>query len=420
MAFAEVPQPMQYAPKENLGVTLANAVGSIYSGYKQGAAAQDATEFQTAFGQAYAKGDYNAMQQLASAHPQQWQTVQQGMTAIQDNNRQALGAASSDLSLAAATGDPQAVMSVAQRHSQVLQGLGIQPDALATAFQQNPQQVRQYADMLGSHALGPEKYFTMQNQTLTRLQNGQYQQGQLQLGAQRAQTQQQQADQQGQYQQGQLQQGAQRLNLDAEMNRIKTNDLQLQRQMQKGKMDQDYQSKQQASLQAKQQLVDAYESGSNTLANMQTTLQNVQQIPPETFNAMWGVSGAINRRIPGSPEAAAWNNIEQMQGQARLMGVIGMKGTGPVSDSEGQAAARAYLALTPDTPAKAARQAINNWNAVLQRQAKYQQERAPQIELYKQQIGQNQQQQAAQYQPGAAAPAGGGSAAPVSWGSMTK
>ena len=416
--FADVPQPMQYAPKENLGVGLANAVGTIYSGYKQGVAAQDASEFQTAFGQAYAKGDYNAMQQLAAAHPQQWQTVQAGMTAIQDNNRQQLGAASSDLSLAAATGNPQAVMSVAERHAPVLQSLGIQPQDLATAFQQNPQQVRQYADMLGAHALGPKDYFTLQNQTLEQIQKGNYQQGQLALGAQRVQQQQQQIDQQGQYQNGQLQQGAQRLNLDAEMNRIKTTDLQLQRQMQKGKMDQDYQSKQQASLQAKQQLVDQYESGNNTLANMQTTLQQVQQIPPETFNAMWGVSGAINRRIPGSPEQAAWQNIEQMQGQARLMGVIGMKGTGPVSDSEGQAAARAYLALTPETPAKAARQAINNWNAVLQRQAKYQQERAPQIELYKQQISQNTQQQAAQYQPGAAAPAGGGNGGAVSWGSM--
>lgn len=419
MAFAEVPQPMQYAPKENLGVGLANAVGTIYSGYKQGVANQDAQEFQTAFGQAYAKGDYNAMQQLAAAHPQQWQTVQQGLTAIQQNNRDQLGAASSDLSLAAASGDPQAVATVAQRHAPALQALGIQPQDLATAYQQNPQQVRQYADMIGSHALGPEKYFTLQNQTLTRLQNGQYQQGQLQLGAQRVQQQQQQINQQGQYQQGQLQQGQQRINLDATLNQAKMYDMQAQRAIQQNKSQADIQSAQQKSLQAKQSLVDAFDSTSNVLANMQTTLQNVQQIPPETFDAMWGVSGAINRRIPGSPEQTAWQNIEAMQGQARLQGVIGMKGTGPVSDSEGQAAARAYLALTPNTSAKAARQAINNWNAVLQRQAKYQAERQPQIDLYRQQISSNTQQQAAQYQGGQpSAPAGGSAGGAVSWGSM--
>lgn len=418
MAFAEVPQPMQYAPRENLGVELANAVGTIYSGYKQGVANQDAQEFQKAFGQAYAQGDYNAMQQLAAAHPQQWQTVQQGLTAIQQNNRDQLGAASSDLSLAAATGDPQAVMNVAQRHASTLQGLGIAPDEIATAFQQNPQQVRQYADMLGAHALGPEKYFTLQNQTLTRLQNGQYQQGQLQLGAQRVQQQQQQINQQGEYQQGQLQQGQQRINLESTFNQAKMFDMQAQRAIQQNKSQADIQSAQQKSLQAKQTLVDTFDSTSNALANMQTTLQNVQQIPPDTFDAMWGVSGAINRRIPGSPEQAAWQNIEAMQGQARLMGVIGMKGTGPVSDSEGQAAARAYLALTPSTPAKAARQAINNWNAVLQRQAKYQAERQPQIDLYRQQIQSNTQQQAAQYQGSPSAPAGGSSGGAVSWGSL--
>lgn len=413
--FANVPPPVQYAPRENLGVTLSQAAGTVLQGFQAGKANEDNQQFQTAFGQAYANRDYTAMQQLAASHPQQWQQVQAGMTAIQDNNRQDLGAASSDLSLAAASGNPQAVMSVAQRHGQVLQGLGIAPEDLATAYQQNPQQVQQYADMLGSHALGPEQYFNLQNKTLERIQKGQYQQGQLQLGAQRVQQGQQQVDQQGQYQQGQLQQGQQRLGLDAEMNRIKTQDLQLQRQMQKGKMDQDWQSKQAASLQSKQQLVDAYDSGNNQLANMQTTLQQVQQIPPETFDAMWGLSGAINRRIPGSPEQAAWQNIEAMQGQARLMGVIGMKGSGPVSDSEGQAAARAYLALTPDTPAKAARQAINNWNSVLQRQAAYQAERRPQIDNYRTQIQQNTEQQAAALQSGGS---GGGAGGPVSWNSL--
>lgn len=416
--FADVPAPMQYAPKENLGVGLANAVSSIYTGFKQGQAEQDNKEFQTAFGQAYAKNDYTAMQQLAAAHPQQWQQVQAGMSAIQDNNRQQLGAASSDLSLAAASGNPQAVLNVAQRHGQVLQGLGIAPEDLATAYQQNPQQVKQYADMLGSHALGPEQYFTMQNKTLERIQQGQYQQGQLQLGAQRVQQGQQQVDQQGQYQRGQLQQGQQRLNLDSEMNRIKTQDLQLQRQMQKGKMDQDWQAKQAASLQSKQGLVDAYDSGMNSLGNMVQTLGQVQQIDPDTFNASFGLSGTINRAIPGSAERDAYAQIEQMQSQARLMGVIGMKGTGPVSDSEGQAAARAFLALDPKTSAKAARRAIDNWNSVLQRQLAYQKSRQPQIEQYRSQIQsatqQAQQGQQAPQQQGVGG-AGGGA---VSWNSL--
>lgn len=413
--FADVPAPMNYdTPRENLGIQLVQGAGQVLGAYKQGEAYQDQQKFQTAFGQAYAARDYNAMQQLAAQHPQQWQQVQQGMTAIQQDSRQALGAASSDIALAAASGNPQAVANVAQRHSGVLQQLGVTPDALATAYHQNPQQVQQYADMLGSHALGPEQYFTLQNKTLERIQNGQYQQGRLTLG-------QQQLQQQTSNQNAQLQQGQQRLSLDAEMNRIKTADLQLQRQLQKGKMDQDWQSKQQASLTAKQQVVDAFDSGQNSLANMLNTLQTVQQVPPEVFDGMWGISGTINRNIPGSPEQAAWNNIEQMQGQARLMGVIGMKGTGPVSDSEGQAAARAYLAITPKTPAKAARSAINNWNKVLQRQAAFQESRKPQIDVYRQQIQQNTERQAAGLQNAPGAPAatyGGNAGGAVDWNTL--
>lgn len=412
--FADVPPPVQYAPRENLGLQLVQGAGQVLGAMKQGQAYQSNQEFQTAFGQAYANKDYNAMQQLAAQHPQQWQQVQQGMTAIQQGNREALGAASSDLSLAAASGNPQAVMNVAARHSGVLQGLGVSPEGLATAYQQNPQQVRQYADMLGTHALGPEQYFGMQNKTLERLQQGQYQQGRLALG-------QQQLQQQTANQNAQLAQGQQRLGLDAQMNQIKTQDLQLQRQMQKGKMDQDWQAKQQASLAAKQQLVDAFDNGSNNLSNMLTTLNDVQQLDPKTFDGMWGISGAVNRRIPGSPEQAAWSSIEQMQGQARLMGVIGMKGTGPVSDAEGQAAARAYLSLTPTTPATAARKAINNWNTVLQRQAKYQETRQPQIDIYKQQILQNQERQAQQLQGGqqpGVSPAGGNTGGAVDWNTL--
>ncbi len=417
MAFAEVPQPMQYAPRENLGVSLANAVGTIYSGYKQGVANEDAQEFQKAFGQAYAQGDYNAMQQLAAAHPQQWQTVQQGLTAIQQNNRDQLGAASSDLSLAAATGDPQAVMNVAQRHASTLQGLGIAPEEIATAFQQNPQQVRQYADMLGSHALGPEKYFTLQNQTLTRLQNGQYQQGQLQLGAQRTQIQQQQADQQAAYQQGQLQQGQQKINLEAGFNQAKIYDMQAQRALQSNKNQADVQAAQQKALAAKQSVVDQYDTTNNTLANMQSTLQQVQQIPPETFNNMFGLTGTVNNAVPWSSEAKdGWSLIQAMQGQARQMGVIAMKGTGPVSDAEGQAAAQAFLSLKPGVSAKAARTAINNWNNVLQRQAQYQAKHLPQVNQYRQQI----QQTYGGQQQGYAAPAqyGGAGGSTVDWASL--
>lgn len=417
MGFAEVPQPMQYAPRENLGVTLANAVGTAFQGYQAGKANESNQAFQTAFGQAYAKGDYNAMQQLAAQYPQQWQTVQQGMTVINQNNRQALGNAASDLSLAAASGDPQAVASVAAAHAPVLQGIGVNPDQIVAAYQQNPQQVRQYADMVGMHALEPKDYFTLQNQQLTRLQQGQYQQGQLQLGAQRTQIQQQQADQQAAYQQGQLQQGQQRINLESSFNQAKMFDMQEQRALQRNKSQADIQSAQTKSLQAKQGLIDAYDSVNNNLATMQNTLDQVKAIPPDTFNGLWGLQGKVNRNLPGSDSASAWAAIQGMQSQARLQGIVGLKGTGPVSDAEGQAAAKAFLNINENTDARTARTAIDNWQAVLKRQATYQQSRSPQIELYRQQVNnatQQQQQQLNGAQGYAGAPAG----STVDWSSL--
>lgn len=415
--FADVPAPMQYQQQPNFGVQLAQAAGTVFQGYQAGKANEKTQAFQTAFGQAYANKDYNAMQQLAATNPEQWQQVQAGMTAIQENNRNQLGAASSDISLAAASGNPQAIYNVAQRHAETLGQLGISPDDLATAYQQNPQQVRQYADMLGTHALGPEAYFKAQEAQLQRLQQGAYQQGNLQLGAQRVQIAQQQANQTGAYQAGQLQQGQQRLSLDAQFNQAKTADMQLNRMMQQNKNAADIQSKQSESMQKKQALVDAYDQGMNSLGGMTQTLQQVQNIDPQVFDATFGISGKINRNIPGSVESDAWNNIQQMQSQARLMGVIGMKGTGPVSDSEGQAAAQAFLALDPNTSAKAARRAINNWNNVLQKQLNYQRSRAPQVETYRQQVqGWTQQQQ--QQLQGGATPAAGQSGGAVNWSDL--
>lgn len=417
MGLADVPAPIQYAPKENLGLTLLGGIGQVAGAFHQAKEADQTKQFQTAFGQLYAKGDYNGMQQLAAAYPQQWQTVQQGLVAVQENNRNALGQASADLSLAAATGDPQAVANVAQRHASTLQGLGIDPTQIATAYQQNPQQVRQYADLIGTHALGPKEYFTLQNQQLATIQQGQYQQGQLQLGAQRTQIQQQQADQQAAYQQGQLQQGQQKINLEAGFNQAKIYDMQAQRALQSNKNQADVQAAQQKALAAKQSVVDQYDTTNNTLANMQSTLQQVQQIPPETFNNMFGLTGTVNNAVPWSSEAKdGWSLIQAMQGQARQMGVIAMKGTGPVSDAEGQAAAQAFLALKPGVSAKAARTAINNWNNVLQRQAQYQAKHLPQVNQYRQQI----QQTYGGQQQGYTAPAqyGGAGGSTVDWASL--
>lgn len=427
MGFADVPPPVQYAPRENLGVSLSQAIGQSVLAYQQQTAANDAKEFQTAFGQAYAKGDMNAMQQLAQAHPAQWQQVQQGMTAINQNNRQQLGAAASDLSLAAMSGDPQAVANVAAAHGDTLQAIGVTPEGIATAYQQNPQQVKQYADMVGMHALEPQAYFQLQNQTAQRIQQGNYQQGQLQQGAQRLQQQQQAVNQQGAYQAAQIQQGQQKLTQDADFNRAKVLDMQASRAAQQGKTLAEQQSLQSKSMQAKQSLVDTFDKDMMTLGGSAQSLGQVQALAPDDFDSAFGIVGTQMRKVPGSTASQVWGQIEGLQAQARLAGIIGMKGTGPVSDAEGQAAARAFLNINEKTNAAAARKALDNYQSMLNRQKTYMQSRQPQIDQYRQQLtgwlqNQQQQQQGAGYAQQAPAPSQAGAQGnePVSWGSLKR
>lgn len=386
--------PVIAPSQENLGVSLAGATSGVLGNLAQYNQQQKATEFQQAFGQAYASGDREALKQLAASNPEQLQAIQQGMGLIDAEQNKMLGNAASDLQLAAITG-PQAVQVAAQKHAGALQQLGLTPEAAVQAYQQNPQQFSQYADLIGMHALGPEQYYNLQANQQKLQQTGQIAQANLGLK-------QQQLQQQAQYQSAQTQQGWERLGLDRQKSIIDAQDKRFNQQLQSGKLSADLQKNQTANLQKKQDLVNAYETQANTVSGMLSTVNQVKQIDPETFNGIWGASGMVNRNIPGSGSADAWAQIEQMQAQARLMGVVGMKGTGPVSDAEGQAAAAAFLAVKPNMSPEAARKAINNWQSVLQRQVKYLDNQRPTIDRYRSDITGSNQQAAAptQIQPG--------------------
>lgn len=387
VGVAPVPQ---YVTQPNLGQTLIGGLSNLAGAYTQSKQQQ----FQRDFGQAYASGDREALKQLAASNPEQIQAIQQGMGLIDAEKNKQIGNAASDLQLAAITG-PQAVQVAAQKHAGALQQLGITPEAAVQAYQQNPQQFSQYADLIGMHALGPEQYYTLQANQQKLQQTGQIAQANLGLK-------QQQLQQQAQYQDAQTQQGWERLGLDRQKSIIDAQDKRFNQQLQSGKLSAYLQKNQTANLQKKQDLVNAYETQANTVSGMLSTVNQVKQIDPETFNGIWGASGMVNRNIPGSGSADAWAQIEQMQAQARLMGVVGMKGTGPVSDAEGQAAATAFLAVKPNMSPEAARKAINNWQNVLQRQVKYLDNQRPTIDRYRSDIAGNNQQAAApaQIQPG--------------------
>lgn len=365
------------AGENNLGVQLAGAASSIFNSYQQGEQVQRQKAFQQDYANAYASGDRGVMRGLVTKYPEQFEAVRNGMGFVDEDQRNTVGSLAASARLASQS--PEAMGQWLQKNAGDLTRVGVNPSDVAQMYQQNPTGFGQFVDHLGMAALGPDKYYDVQANHAKLQQTGQYQQGQLALGQQRLQ-------QQAAYQQGQLNQGQQQLNLTAQKNQADNANKQLELSLKAGENSAKSQATQQAAVQKMQDYVGAHQSSANNVASMYDTVNQVKSIKPEVFDRVFGFGGTVNSRIPGTQSADAWSKIEQMQGQARLMGVIGMKGTGPVSDSEGQAAARAFLAINQNMSPKAARAAVDNWQKVLQRQTAYLQKQQPVVDTYQRKI----------------------------------
>lgn len=325
---------------------------------QQNQAIDSANQFKQDWQGAY--GNPEAMNDLAAKYPEQIQNIAQGIGYQDANHQAALGAAAGDLRVAMQTGNPQSVMDAATKHASTLQSVGSSPDEVASLYQQNPQQLGSLVDAVGLTSLGPQAYFSYQQGNAKLQQNGAIAGANLQLGQQRLQHQIQQDNTQNGF-------DAQKIDIQRGDQAIKQQTANQSGQQQNSNMlNQQFQQ-----VQKKQEFVGGYDQQVNNVSGMLGTLNQVKQIDPSTFNGIWGASGYVNRNLPGSDYVDAWSQIEQMQAQARQFGVIGMKGTGPVSDAEGQAAAQAFLSLTPNVSSGRAREIINNWQKVLQRQTNY-------------------------------------------------
>ncbi|MBH3133679.1 phage DNA ejection protein [Serratia marcescens] len=365
------------AGENNLGVQLAGAAGSLANTWKQADQQQRQKAFQQDYANAYASGDRGAMRGLVAKYPEQFEAVRNGMGFVDEDQRNTVGNLAASARLASQS--PEAMGQWLQKSAGDLTRVGVNPSDVAQMYQQNPAAFGQFVDHLGIASLGPEKYFDLQANNAKLQQTGQIAQANLNLGQQRLQ-------QQAAYQQGQLNQGQQQLNLTAQKNQADNANKQLELSLKAGENSAKSQATQQAAVQKMQDYVGAHQSNINNVAGMYDTVNQVKSIKPEVFDRVFGFGGTVNSRIPGTESADAWSKIEQMQGQARLMGVIGMKGTGPVSDSEGQAAARAFLAINQNMSPEAARTAIDNWQKVLQRQTAYLQKQQPMVDTYQQKI----------------------------------
>ncbi|MEB0317592.1 phage DNA ejection protein [Citrobacter freundii] len=156
-----------FSQRPNVGVQLAQGLGAVGQAIGQGEAAKRLSEFQQAFGQAYAAGDRDALRQLAATNPEQIETIRQGMGFVDADRNQAMGDMSARLNIAAAQG-PDAVMRELATHQNTLQQIGVSPEQAWQAYQQSPEGFSQLTDLIGMHAVGPEKYFDIQDKIAGR------------------------------------------------------------------------------------------------------------------------------------------------------------------------------------------------------------------------------------------------------------
>ncbi|EJJ0532717.1 phage DNA ejection protein [Salmonella enterica] len=156
-----------FSQRPNVGVQLAQGLGAVGQAIQQNEAAQRLSGFQKAFGQAYAAGDRDALRQLAATNPDQIETIRQGMGFVDADRNQAMGDMSARLNIAAAQG-PEAVMRELATHQNTLQQIGVSPEQAWQTYQQSPEGFTQLTDLIGMHAVGPEKYFDIQDKLTGR------------------------------------------------------------------------------------------------------------------------------------------------------------------------------------------------------------------------------------------------------------
>lgn len=151
----------------NVALTGLQGLVGVAEQYQQGRQQQRQGEFQKAYGAAFQSGDRGAMRDLAAQYPEQFESVQKGMGFIDDDHRNTIGTLATSAQLAAIQG-PKGFTSWLKGTASELQRVGLNPDDVATMYQQNPEGFQQLAGNMAMFSLGPEKAFEVQDKMAGR------------------------------------------------------------------------------------------------------------------------------------------------------------------------------------------------------------------------------------------------------------
>lgn len=346
-----------FSQRQNVGVQLAQGIGAVGQAIGQGEAAKRLSEFQQAFGQAYAAGDRDALRQLAATNPEQIETIRQGMGFVDADRNQAMGDMSARLNIAAAQG-PDAVMRELATHQNTLQQIGVSPEQAWQTYQQSPEGFSQLTDLIGMHAVGPEKYFDIQDKVAGR----DIDRGKL------AET--IRSNQAGEYLQQRGQDitvrgqniSAQNAALSREIQRAELQDKVLDRQIARetNQIKLDELKQKQADVRQKAEIAkaDRQAAAQGAVDTFSTALDSLGEIEKSP-----GLSKAVGVRsafptVPGSDAANFEARLDTFKAQTFLPMVASLKGMGALSDAEGKKLSDAVGALSPKMSEDAFRSSI--------------------------------------------------------------
>lgn len=382
-----------FSQRPNVGVQLAQGIGSVAQAIGQGEAAKRLSEFQQAFGQAYAAGDRDALRQLAATNPDQIETIRQGMGFVDADKNQAMGDMSARLNIAAAQG-PDAVMRELATHQNTLQQIGVSPEQAWQTYQQSPQGFTQLTDLIGMHAVGPEKYFDIQDKVAGRdIDRGKLAET---IRSNQAGESLQQRGQDITIRGQNI--SAQNAALSREIQRAELQDKVLDRQIARetNQIKLDELKQKQADVRQKAEIAkaDRQAAAQGAVDTFSTALDSLGEIEKSP-----GLSKAVGVRsafptVPGSDAANFEARLDTFKAQTFLPMVASLKGMGALSDAEGKKLSDAVGALSPKMSEDAFRSSIGKIRTQLEsklgavkKQFDYQEPEAPTAQQPQQQNG---------------------------------
>lgn len=312
--------------QQNTGMQMQN----IQQG-RQMKAQQVATEQAAEFNKDWqaAAGNPSAIQALAYKYPNQIEALQKRLGLVDDMRQQQGASLASQADVALAQG-PEAAQQFVQQNAPALQAMGIDPQVAYQTAAQDPQafqrsiQALHLASNTSKDQLDYAKE-TMKNTTTIRGQD-------LDAAAKAA-------DRNLRY-------------IGLQNERLNTGIAQEANDIKRQQMGQTLQKAQSDALNTKRDFLQTYET---TLAPIDTAIDQANRLLARNdLGFVTGINGIGNRLWSagtggGDATAEIMNQFNQMKDQARVAGIQSLRGTGPVTETEGRAAAQALINADPKT-----------------------------------------------------------------------